>query len=232
LAATHDHVFVALGHISDFSLPIPPGQVVLSSCFNQGFLINDDNHLPYQQLWTPGHGNPGPADSKLNVGDLESFIAPLPEKVFLAAEQQQEVVTKLLAHSVFGIRAKSHQLTAKPLVTRSFLRSGSSFKRHLLTRGMGHADVENAYRALPLPRFIWVTEFSNPSLFPNQILGEIIWDATRNVHETDGWIAIHYPEFLALDVGSCLNRLPNIIKNTLDKGGAYAPYQSNLEWIK
>jgi hypothetical protein len=61
--------------------------------------------------------------------------------------------------------------------------------------------------------------------------GEVLWDATRNEHEVDGWIAVHYPEFLALDLGSALNKFPLIKKFNLDSHTSYDPYKKNLECL-
>jgi hypothetical protein len=231
LAATKDHVFVVVGHFSDFSKAPAAGQRIASSHFNSGFLINDDNCLPYQRLPLVSGASNFPYDSKHGVDSLESFIAPLPEKVFLAAEHQQKVVDKLLSDPVFGIAANSPSLAACPLVTRSFLTSGRSFKRAILARGMGNPTVAEVYRAVPMPRFVWVTELSTQAEFPNKAMGEVIWDATRNEHEVDGWIAVHYPEILALDTGSALNRLPDVTKFTLDNPVSYDLYKSNLECL-
>lgn len=60
-------------------------------------------------------------------------------------------------------------------------------------RGMGHAIVEQVYRHLPMPHFVWVCEIARESEYRtgHKICGEIIWDATRNAYEPDGWIALH-----------------------------------------
>lgn len=231
LATTHDHVFVAVGHRSDFSRGLPVDQRVPSSFFCTGYLINDDNAIPYQNLWNTAQPPGGLGTSRYSLADVESFIAPLPEKVFLAAEHHQKVVERLLADATLGTEKLAPTLHSSQLVLRSFLTSGRSFKQKLVERGMGHGQVIEAYRALPMPRFIWVTELSLAAEFPDRCVGEVIWDATRNVHEVDGWMAIHYPETLALDLGSALNRLPNVQNFALDKPTPYEPYRNNLECL-
>ncbi len=229
LTATKDHVFVALGHFSDYTKPLPSSHLVSSSFFNSGFVINDDNWMPYQLLSvaTPP-SQASQAFSRHHIGSLESFIAPLPEKVFLAAEHHKKLVGRLLADTTFGLAKNSTTLSSAPLITRSFLTSGRSFKRSIQLRGMGHPQVAEIYRALPMPKFIWVTELSTPDQFPHKAWGEIIWDATRNAHEVDGWIAVHYPEFFAMDSGSALNGLPNVQKFVLANPNPYDLYRSNL----
>jgi hypothetical protein len=232
LAATKDHVFVALGHFSDYSKTLPPTVRIPSSFFNSGFVINDDNRMPYQHLPLKQTAPTSLQISKHGVDSLESFIAPLPEKVFLAAEHEQKLVQRLLNDRIFGLAANSPQLALGPIITRSFLTSGRSFKKAIQARGMGNPQVAEIYRAIPLPRFIWVTELATAKDFPTKILGEVIWDATRNEHEVDGWIALHYPEMLTLDAGSALNRLTKIEKFTLDSSNSYESYRSNLECLQ
>jgi hypothetical protein len=96
---------------------------------------------------------------------------------------------------------------------------------------MGHVTAQGAYRNLPLPHFIWVCEISHASLYPDKVLGEIIWDATRNAYEPGGWIALHYPEVLIADLGSALNGPQGLQKFDLDKSTPYPVYRSNLTVI-
>jgi hypothetical protein len=73
---------------------------------------------------------------------------------------------------------------------------------------MGNSLVERIYRHLPMPHFIWVCELADPDEYcrEGKILGEIIWDPTRNVHETDGWIAVHCQEWIWIDQGAAFNQ--------------------------
>lgn len=100
---------------------------------------------------------------------------------------------------------------------------------------MGHAAVEAAYRNLPLPHFIWVCEISIPSDYSapeHRVWGEIVWDATRNSGEADGWLAVHYPEKLVIDIGTALNTAKNRQITALDKPKAYPVYENNLKPMK
>jgi hypothetical protein len=229
LAATDRHVIVAFGHVSDYSrMPPCVGTFKFSSSFNQAFVVNDDNNVPYQIL---GRASPIPRNhSRFLVKDIQSFIAPLAEKIFLPAESFQLVATKILNRGDVGYKALSPTLAPETLLLRLFLTTARSFKRALPQRGMGNPVVEDLYRNLPLPHFIWVCEISHAQLYiPNhQILGEIIWDATRNAHEPDGWVAVHYPEVLVVDEGSCLNRAQHLVKYPLPQSSHYPVYKHNL----
>jgi hypothetical protein len=62
--------------------------------------------------------------------------------------------------------------------------------------------------------------------------GEILWDATRNAQEVDGWIAVHYPEVLIMDMGSAQNRRQRLEKFALQDSQSYVLYRSNLQDIQ
>lgn len=230
------HVVVGYGHTSDFREELPiggteSGAFKYTSAFNEALVISDDNHHPYQMLRKAGPT--AGLDSDKNWEAIEEFIAPLPERVFLTAEQAQVAFEKLLKHPLYGISAGSKFLSDKNILLRLFLTSTKAFKKKLRTRGMGHAVVEQLYRHLPMPHFIWVCEIAIEEEYRStqSVWGEAIWDATRNAFEPDGLIALHLPEQLTLDVGSCCNNNQNIHKITLSNPSAYDLYRSNLHTI-
>jgi hypothetical protein len=96
---------------------------------------------------------------------------------------------------------------------------------------MGHDLVAAVYRDLPLPHFIWVCEVSNRTIYPDKVLGEVIWDATRNPHEPKGFLAVHYPEILVFDWGSALNSESDLVQFDLGSGVEYPIYTHNLEEV-
>ncbi len=233
------HVFPAFGHSSDFSHPPDQsdGKPVYSSFFNQSITIADDNCFPYQVLHKRNPTKSANA-SHHTFDDIQQFIVPLPEKVFLTAENAQAVISEVLAHKSTGIAQNSPSLKGKDLTFRLFLTSSRSFKAKINERGMGHPLVAKFYKQLPLPHFIWICEISLTAdyLSDNQIVGEVIWDATRNAYEPDGWIAVHYPELLSIDIGSPFNQPQKIRKIPLDKSpqnksNPYPLFKSNLNTL-
>ena len=228
IAGVPNHVIAVFGHASDLSLCVQTSSLVFSSEFCTAWMINNDNCSPYQTLLKDGGG-----DSDFEFKDIDSFIAPLAEKVFLTAENFEKVVLEMLNNSQTGINKLSPTLLHDSLVLRMYLTTGKSYKKKLSKRGMGDSVVENIYRQLPLPHFIWVCELSSPAEYANgNVLGEIIWDATRNVWETEGWIAIHYPEQLLVDIGSALNGVQKIHSFDLTNDAyGYSMYCSNLKEI-
>ncbi len=232
LAATERHVVVAFGHKSNYVEPNPlPNDISFSSQFNHALVVNDDNRIPYQVLREKKQGTND--ESRFEFKEIESFIAPLAEKIFLPAESFQKVVTTILGRGDVGYKALSATLSAAPLVLRLFLTTARSFKKRLAERGMGNPLVEQMYRNLPLPHFFWVCEISHMSEYlQHRIHGEILWDATRNASEPDGWIALHYPEVVVVDVGSALNRRQKLLKIPLQNSQIYPLYRSNLQDIQ
>jgi hypothetical protein len=232
LAATERHVVVAFGHKSEYVKPDPlPTEISFSSQFNHALVVNDDNRIPYQLLRKKKVKTPD--ESNYEFDDITSFVAPLAEKIFLSAESFQKVVTTILNRGDVGYKALSATLSSEPLVLRLFLTTGRSFKKRLTERGMGNVLVEQVYRNLPLPHFFWVCEISHVEAYlQHRIYGEILWDATRNASEPDGWIALHYPEVLVVDVGSALNESQKLKKYSLQNSEIYPLYRSNLTDIQ
>lgn len=238
LAAFHNHVVVLFGHVSNYEdidkiTPASPGSpFVYSSELNWAYVGNDDNGIPYQLLAHTPDAGAGPDFMPYSPSEIEQFVAPLPEKVFLRAESVETLVRAILLRADVGYQALSPSISATTPILRLFLTTGRSFKRRLAERGMGHPIVADVYHNLPLPHFVWVCEISSPSIYPKSVLGEILWDATRNAYEPEGWIALHYPEVLILDQGSALNEPPDLVRIPLTNTTEYPIYRSNLRDIQ
>lgn len=236
LAAFDNHVVVLFGHVSDYSkvsnlTPVAGCNFIYSSALNWAYVGNDDNGFPYQLITNNVGQQPQQLYMPYSINQIKQFVAPLPEKVFLTAESFETLVKAILVRQDFGYDILSPAIASETPVLRLFLTTGSSYKKRLTERGMGNMLVEDVYRNLPLPHFIWVCEISQQSIYPDNILGEIIWDATRNAYEPDGWIALHYPEILIVDRGSALNALPDLIRFDLTDSTNYPIYRSNLKDI-
>jgi hypothetical protein len=241
LAAFERHVVVLFGHQSDFSTirqesPSTESPFLFSSRFNRAFVGNDDNGIPYQMLritptntqWDEMLGN----DGFFSLNQVQQFVVPLHERVFLPAEGAEKLMTALLRNSRCGYERLSPRIASGIPILRLFLTTGKAFKKQLRQRGrMGNSVVESVYRDLPLPHFIWVCEISHPHLYPEKVLGEVIWDATRNPYESNGFLAIHYPEKLIVDWGSAFNGEPDMKEFKLDNSIEYGIYCHNLKEI-
>jgi len=234
LAGLKEHVVVAFGHRSIFGNHSAGNGTIFTSAYNDALVVNDDNHVPYQLLHRAAVASaPGAQVSSYKFEDIVDFVAPLPEKVFLPAESFQTAVMMILEKSSeFSFKTLSPTLQKGRMVLRLFLTTGKSFKKYLGSRKMGNSVVEEAYRNLPLPHFMWVCEISDTDAYSrHEIYGEILWDATRNAHEPNGWIALHYPEVLIVDMGSALNKEQNLFKFNLNDSTPYKLYENNLQPI-
>lgn len=235
LTTVDGHVFVSFGHSSDFaSVPTTvAGKFRYTSCFNESLTICDDNHFPYQCLRRDATGKTS-CCSGFTFADINEFIVPLPEKVFLSAEAAQKAIENVLNDPGTGIARLSPSLAGEDLTLRLFLTTGRALKSKLTQRGMGNDLVATLYRQVPLPHFVWVCEISVTSEYvsDSNIRGEILWDATRNAYEPNGWLALHYPELLILDTGSILNGPQQLESFPLPTSIPYRLFQSNLNPIK
>lgn len=235
LTTVKGHVFVSFGHASNFEAIHAPsaGKFRYTSCFNESLTICDDNCFPYQSLRCNSAGKSALC-STFTFADIQEFIVPLPEKVFLSAEAAQEAIEKVLQDPETGISKLSPTLACEDLTLRLFLTTGRALKSKLTERGMGHDLVKSIYRQIPLPHFIWVCEISVTSQYVTdfKIHGEILWDATRNAYEPNGWLALHYPESLIVDVGSIFNGSQELKTFSLSESQAYPIFQSNLNPLK
>lgn len=234
LASTRDHVVVSFGHTSDRNKNVlgnPP--LLRSSFFNSSFIVSDDNHVPYQRLRQARLPKPLVSCSEIVLDEIEAFTAPLSEGVFLAAEQFETLAKALLLQDgKLGVANCSQKLSSETIVTRVFLTTCRAFKVKVEERGMGHELVQNLYRNLPLPHFIWVCELSTVDLYrKGEVLGEIVWDATRNSKEQSGWLALHYPEKIFLNRGSALNSLPEEVDCDLQGSEPYPLMVHNLQHL-
>lgn len=173
-------------------------------------------------------------ESNFNLEQIKDFIVPLPEKVFLTAEDAQKAIEKVLNDShpqeAVGYKKCSPSLANEKIVLRLFLTTTRAFKRKITKRGMGNSTVVNFYRQMPMPHFIWVCEIAIQDEYSTnfKVRGEIIWDATRNAKEPDGWLALHYPELLIIDTGCYANLPHNLERIPLENSLPYDLFRSNL----
>lgn len=235
LTTVDQHVFVSFGHSSDFgTIPAAiPGAFRYTSCFNESLTICDDNYFPYQSLRKDPARKTGSCSS-FTFSDINEFIVPLPEKVFLSAEAAQKAIEKVLNDPQTGISKHSPSLAGEDLTLRLFLTTGRALKSKLRQREMGNELIATLYRQIPLPHFVWICEISVTSEYVSglTVRGEILWDATRNAYEPNGWLALHYPELLIVDLGSILNGPQRLEYFPLPSSVSYPLFQSNLNPLK
>ncbi|MCB2264023.1 MAG: hypothetical protein LGR52_13980 [Candidatus Thiosymbion ectosymbiont of Robbea hypermnestra] len=224
------HAVAGIGHSSDFSVKLSPGIRWSYEYFN-GLIVNDDNLPPYRLVPKKFGSN-----ASYTLGDIKGFIVPLYEKIYLAAEDAFSMVETILSNEEIGLSTlRPPGLLPDDLVIRLFLISSRSWKRNRRRSRMPNDDLGLLYSTLPMPKFIWVAELSTRALYPDgKVLGEIVIDATANLHDRFAFLSIHYPHVLILNdrdslSGSLASRISSIY---LSEHSAYRLYANNLKEIE
>jgi hypothetical protein len=188
-----DHAVTAIGHTADFQIDAPSG-LAFSDHYLTGVVINDDNSLPYETLPHPDHEDRFldlPHVSTRVLSQVDSFVVPLYEKVYLAAEDVEDATLRLLRDPEVGLSGTD--LSEDQLIVRIFLTTSRAYKMRRRGSPLPH-DLSRLYTRLPMPKFVWVSELSTQTLYPQgKILGEILWDATASDQDHFSWLVIHYP---------------------------------------
>jgi hypothetical protein len=228
------HAVVAIGHTSDFEIRLatrkPKDQPWYSSMFVTSFVINDDRRRPYEKMRVDERVSISGNLSKLTLGNVQSFVVPLPEKAHLPAEDVELKTVTLLRDGPISLEALSQNLSFKDVVLRICLTSSEAYKQHLVTSPLPH-ELNDIYLNLPMPHYIWLAELSTRELSrEHKALGEIIWDATGVREEAFPWIVVHYPDVLLVNDRSHVHTLPPQL--ALEGRSEYPVFQgSNLTAI-
>lgn len=231
VACLHEkrHAVTLVGHISDYTLPVTGN----SEGFLTGYVINDDNCLPYQLIMRKDAGKEGYC-SKYHVEDIDGFIVPLYEKMYLSAEHIEGLADGILDHPSFGVNKLSKLVSKDQLIKRIFLTSSKSYKAFRRLTPLPE-QLHLAYVELNMPKFIWVCELSTTGHYSSKkIVGEILFDATANYKDRFSFLAIHYPDFILFHdrnkLGDSTDRFSPKHLN-VEQLQTYAMYENNLKEI-
>lgn len=223
----HGHAITIIGHISDFSEKVSGNT---SDNYLKGFVINDDNFMPYHAL-RMADPKPNGHWSDFRIDDIDVFVVPLYEKIHLSAEHVMKLSEVILEDKKLGINNCSNILKSDKLITRTFLTSSKSYKKYIIKNSLPFG-ISKVYAELQTPKFIWVCEISIPDLYSTgKIVGEIIFDATANQYDRFAFLAIHYPDFLLLNDRSFLTDDPKrfIVRSVqIEEIKSYPCYVNNL----
>ncbi len=224
------HAITIFGHVLDFSKPAVKGD---SSDFITGFIINDDNHLPYQKLMKKSESKEGYC-SKHCLEDIDCFVVPLYEKIYLTAEYVDKLSQTILSDPTLGVNVLSKLIKPKNILRRIYLTSSKSYKLQRRKSDIP-SNLNLIYSEMPMPKFIWVCEISERDLYvQNKIIGEIIFDATASQLDRFAFLSIHYPDFLLLNDRNILEDTPERFKQyslQTDKVKPYDLYMNNLKEV-
>lgn len=228
------HALTVFGHVSDYSRTLPVGDYVDSYGYVTGFVVNDDNHLPYQVL--PQSNSVGPQHPDgYTISDIGAFVVPLYEKMHLFAEHIEKWTRFILSSHHIGLAATGSSLLPKDIVLRIFLTNSTSYKR--ISRSERNPPLphglEKFYVFRSMPHFIWVAELSTRDSYPKgHILGEIIWDSTASGHDIYSFTSIHYPDLLVINDRHSLSQgFDRLIVNKYPGPVPYEVYRHNLREV-
>ena len=235
-----NHAVTAFGHISAYGSDVVPedGTFIWSNQYVLGLVVNDDNHLPYQIIPTQEAKQGDLLDErranlhpKWTLDQVTSFIVPLHEKIYLTAEKVATLTRNILMDPEIGLPVDER----KDLVIRQFLTPSRDFKS--LRRNPGFLPphgLERLYASLPMPKYIWVSELSTKQTYSErqEVVGEILWDATASPDDLFAFLSIHYPKLLVVNNRDSMADDPkDMVRHKLPGSVAYAAYRSNLKEV-
>lgn len=149
----------------------------------QSLVTIDDNHLPYTRL-----GRKQQSPQKRELGDIDVFIAPLPDKIYYPAELV-DASSAALPKS-FG---KALEFPADgDRVVRYFVTTAASLRRHMRERPSEFAEgLTEAVMKLSLPQFVWIVEYSSIEEWHQEKVSVCaLMDATAGANDDDPLWAI------------------------------------------
>lgn len=160
------------------------GAVIIDTAdFQKRYVVIDDNFPPYQ-LCTFESPAGYYDDIKFKTLQIVSFVVPLYPRIYLEAYEGYklsiEILDKLLKPNVTDI-----------LILRFFLTSSRSLKTRIASDLYANVALKELIILKPMPKFIWVAELCNPSLYlSDKVNGLIILDATGNGSAEDMLLAV------------------------------------------
>ena len=222
------HAVTIFGHLSDYNKALPAGSVSNSNGYVEGLVVNDDNHLPYQLIPRAGSGAPAHPDNYV-TSDIEAFVVPLYEKIYLQAEHFEQLARNVIEKSTISLGAVKSSLTPDQVVMRILLTTSRSYKR---VRLRTTPSLGKIYSYTLMPKFIWVAELSTRDLYKQgKVFGEVIWDGTENAYDANGLMLVHYPDLLILNNDYQFSKTGGKYYAAPCAFGDYEVYRNNLKEI-
>lgn len=177
------------------------GHVIPSSDFVDAVVVNDDNFAPYQFV----ERNLTGAALEYGVDSFDSLVVPLPEKVFLTAEQVELIATGVANEVLFAPEGK---WPGEHFVRHVVCTSSRNYKQF---RQRQSDSVGQACLRLPLPHFLWLVEFYRTQDWPNRMAClEMAIDATAGKYDDKPYCWLRVGNDLHVNYPRILNRPPDV----------------------
>ena len=162
-----EHAITLMGH-GAISSNIPKGkEIIYNSELISEYLAVDDNYIPFTIIGEEG---------KYKLDDIDYFLVPLPEKVYLNVNQVYKETEKLIK-----------KMKLSQVIVRIYLTTIRNFKQYIKYQNNIDEDLKEILLRIEAPRFIWVADIYNTK---RNIEAKIIFDATAGEYENEKWICI------------------------------------------
>jgi len=145
-------------------------------------VVIDDNYMPYLTIDAL---NPNP----YTISDIDTFIVPLPEKIYFPAEAVEGQVEGLLAK---GFPRLDWTHLKKPVI-RYFITTSANLRKYI--REQSSALPSELFRTLieiALPQFVWVVQITDLEDWKKQRANTIwVLDATASALDEQPFFLLH-----------------------------------------
>ena len=160
------HAITLMGHGPISNLIPSNKKIVYNSELISSYLAVDDNYIPFTII---GEGG------KYKLEDVDYFLVPLPEKVFLNVTHVYKETEKLIEK--MNIKAQ--------IIVRIYLTTIRNFKEYIKKQNNLAMLAKEILLRMETSRFIWVADIYDKS---RNIISKIIFDATAGEYEEEKWI--------------------------------------------
>lgn len=182
------HAVTVVGHTFNPKLNISSDSDLQHIDWIDNYYINDDARGPYIKV------------KKEYLENVTFVLVPCPKEVstsYTDIETHMEAILQNINVRLPSTIAFSPDELSGNII-RTYLIPSNKYKESLLKSGMD-IRVRKEYRAMSLPKYIWVSEISNKALLnknkaaDRKIAGEAIFDSTANKHARLGsCLAFHF----------------------------------------
>ena len=190
--------------------------------FIDHLIINDDNNLPYNSMEFDVSDNDAENNSVYNLDDIDGFVVPLFEKMYLSAENVLKLYQRIFHGKLLDLPCKHEKC-----VVRVYMTSSRSYKRKIRESTLINRLILLAQLELPMPKFIWIVEIASPSNYDKKMTDyRWIIDATANQYEIYPFLFIHDHKKMYINDRALKRQLFRIFFDTQVQ--PYELYENNL----
>lgn len=216
-----EHAVAIIGH-GPVSLAKTKFKTVQGMRFNNSrrlidsLIINNDNELPFSSLRNSISDN-----EKYCLEDVDAFVVPLYEKMYLNAENVLNFYHGFVYSDLLDIPERNY-------VSRIYMTSSRSYKRELIRDKSINIDMLKAQIELPMPKFIWIIELSCYKNYDSR-KADYRWiiDGTANQYEKYPFLFLHDSKKMILYDRALAGKLYSY--TFPESLGPYKIYMSNLK---